>query len=108
MAEETVLERAERVLRERVAPHAQRMDSEPEALAAGLGALAEEGLLALKRPVEFGGPALPDPEVRRFQEIVARYSGALAFLTDAAPGGVGDAGVQPEPSARRGVPAAYG
>ena len=80
MADETVLERADRVLREEIAPHAQRMDGEPEALAMGLGVLAREGLLALKRPMEFGGPALPDPEVRRFQEIVARYSGALAFL----------------------------
>ena len=80
MADETVLERADRVLRERVAPHAQAMDGDPAALTAGLGVLAEEGLLALKRPAEFGGPALPDAEIRRFQEIVARYSGALAFL----------------------------
>ena len=56
------------------------MDGDPSALAEGLAVLAEEGLLALKRPAEFGGPDLPDPEVRRFQEIVARYSGALAFL----------------------------
>ncbi len=77
---ETLLERTDRVLREAVAPRAQAMDGDPEALAAGLAVLAREGLLALKRPLEFGGPDLPDPEVRRFQEIVARYSGALAFL----------------------------
>lgn len=56
------------------------MDGDREALAEGLGVLAREGLLALKRPMEFGGPALPDPDVRRFQETIARYSGALAFL----------------------------
>ena len=77
---ETLLERADRVLREEVAPRAQAMDGDPAALAKGVAALAREGMLALKRPEEFGGPALPDPEVRRFQEIVARYSGALAFL----------------------------
>ena len=80
MAGETLLERAERVLREEVAPKAQAMDGDPAALAEGLAVLGREGLLALKRPVEFGGPDLPDPEVRRFQEIVARHSGALAFL----------------------------
>ena len=77
---ESLLERADRVLREEVAPHAQAMDGDPEALARGLAVLAREGLLALKRPEEFGGPNLPDPEIRRFQEIVARHSGALAFL----------------------------
>ncbi len=77
---ESLLERADRVLREEVAPHAQEMDGDPEALGRGLAVLAREGLLALKRPLEFGGPNLPDPEIRRFQEIVARYSGALAFL----------------------------
>jgi alkylation response protein AidB-like acyl-CoA dehydrogenase len=80
MATETLLERTERVLREEVAPKAEAMDGDPEALAEGLAVLAREGLLALKRPKEFGGPELPDPEIRRFQEIVARVSGALAFL----------------------------
>ena len=80
MPNESLLERAERVLREEVAPKAQAMDADPAALAEGLVVLAREGLLALKRPAEFGGPNLPDPEIRRFQEIVARYSGALAFL----------------------------
>ena len=80
MPGETLLERADRVLREKVAPRAEAMDADPEALAEGLAALGQEDLLALKRPIEFGGPNLLDPEVRRFQETVARYSGALAFL----------------------------
>lgn len=80
MPNESLLERADQVLREEVAPKAQAMDTDPEALAEGLAVLAREGMLALKRPEEFGGPNLPDPEIRRFQEIVARYSGALAFL----------------------------
>ncbi len=77
---ETLLERAERVLREEVAPRAEAMDGDPVALAEGLSVLAREGMLALGRPEEFGGPALSGPEIRRFQEIVARASGALAFL----------------------------
>lgn len=80
MASETLLERTARVLREEVAPKAEAMDLEPAALAEGLAVLAREGLLALKRPEEFGGPALSDPDIRRFQMIVARVSGALAFL----------------------------
>ena len=80
MSGETLLERADRVLREEVAPRAEAMDADPESLAEGLAVLAREGLLALKRPAAFGGPDLPDPDVRRFQETVARYSGALAFL----------------------------
>ena len=89
MSRETPLERAERVLREEVAPRAQAMDGDPAALGEGLAALAREGLLALKRPEDFGGPALTDPEVRRFQELVARYSGALAFLQTQHQGVVG-------------------
>lgn len=80
MATETLLERAERVLRDEVAPQAEAMDGDPDALAEGLAVLAREGLLSLKRPEEFGGPELSDPDIRRFQEIVARVSGALAFL----------------------------
>lgn len=80
MPNESLLERADRVLREEVALKAQAMDTDPEVLAEGLAVLGREGMLALKRPEEFGGPNLPDPEIRRFQEIVARYSGALAFL----------------------------
>jgi len=80
MATETLLERTERVLRAEVAPKAEAMDLEPTALAEGLAVLGREGLLALKRPEEFGGPALSDPDIRRFQQIVARVSGALAFL----------------------------
>lgn len=75
-----VLARADRVLRERVAPKAEAMDGDPAALAEGMQVLAEEGLLALKRPKEFGGPELSDFEVRKFQETIGRYSGALAFL----------------------------
>lgn len=80
MATETLLERTERVLRVEVAPLAQEMDFDPAVLAKGLAVLGREGLLALKRPEEFGGPALSDPDIRRFQQIVARVSGALAFL----------------------------
>ncbi len=80
MSGETLLERADLVLREEVAPRAEAMDADPATLAQGLAALGREDLLALKRPAAFGGPDLSDPDVRRFQETVARFSGALAFL----------------------------
>jgi alkylation response protein AidB-like acyl-CoA dehydrogenase len=37
--------------------------------------------MALKRPAEFGGPEMPEPLFRVYQEEIARTSGALAFLT---------------------------
>jgi len=36
--------------------------------------------MAMKRPARFGGPEMPEPMFRDFQEEVARTSGALAFL----------------------------
>lgn len=75
-----ILARAERFLREEVAPNAAEIDRDEEALRRALAGLGREGLLALKRPMEFGGPALPELEFRHFQVEVARASGTLAFL----------------------------
>ncbi|MCG9895175.1 MAG: acyl-CoA/acyl-ACP dehydrogenase [Fimbriimonadaceae bacterium] len=63
-----------------IAPLAQGMDHDPALLAQGLDRLCDAGLMALRRPVEFGGPAWSEPDFRVFQEEVARRSGALAFL----------------------------
>lgn len=75
-----VLERVESYLKEEVEPNAQRIDWDSEALGAALDGLCRLDLMAIKRPDEFGGPAISDSGFGHFQEIMARYSGALAFL----------------------------
>lgn len=74
------LGRAVRYLREEAAPRAAEIDQDPDALGEALLGLGREGLLALKRPLEYGGPALGELEFREFQVEAARASGALAFL----------------------------
>jgi alkylation response protein AidB-like acyl-CoA dehydrogenase len=78
---DAALEEAKLFLREEVAPHAQEMDQSPEALARGLAGLCRRDLMALKRPAQYGGPEMPEPMFREYQEEIARRSGALAFLT---------------------------
>ncbi|MBS1713522.1 MAG: acyl-CoA/acyl-ACP dehydrogenase [Armatimonadetes bacterium] len=75
-----VLDRAEKFLSTRVAPNANAIDRDPEELRKALQGMCDEGLMALRRPRTFGGPELPEPEFRTFQESVARRSGSLAFL----------------------------
>ncbi len=75
-----LLDRAVAVLRTHIAPRAAEMDADREALRQGLSVLADHGLLALRRPEAYGGPALDELSFRQFQEEVARASGALAFL----------------------------
>jgi alkylation response protein AidB-like acyl-CoA dehydrogenase len=71
---------AYKFLQQEVAPRADRMDADPDTLRQALSGLAELGLLALRLGPEWGGPGLDDDAFRRFQEAVARSSGALAFL----------------------------
>ena len=77
---ETALDEAIAYLREEVAPLAQVIDRDPSALRVALQGLADRDLMAMKRPNAFGGPEMSEPLFRRFQEEVARTSGALAFL----------------------------
>ncbi|MGV3614588.1 MAG: acyl-CoA dehydrogenase family protein [Fimbriimonas sp.] len=77
---ESALEEAIVYLREEVAPRAQAIDRDPEALRVALAGLAARDLMAMKRPQEFGGPELPEPLFRQFQQAVAQTSGALSFL----------------------------
>jgi alkylation response protein AidB-like acyl-CoA dehydrogenase len=79
-AEEALAE-AKRFLREEVSPRAQEMDQDVEALRRAVDGLCQRELMALKRPEEFGGPDMAEPLFREYQEEIARYSGALAFLT---------------------------
>lgn len=80
MSADSTLARAERFLKEQVAPNAAAIDADPDALRLALEGLCREGLMALRRPAEFGGPGLDEDAFREFQEMVARYSGSLAFL----------------------------
>lgn len=75
-----VLARAIQFLNDEVAPHAQRIDQDPEALRDALNGLGKLDFLALKRPMDLGGPGVNEATFRDFQEEVARTSGALAFL----------------------------
>ncbi len=78
--DQEILLRAEEVLRKEVAPIANAADHAPAVLQVALNALAGANLLALRRPQEYGGPAMEEGSFRLFQESVARVSGALAFL----------------------------
>jgi alkylation response protein AidB-like acyl-CoA dehydrogenase len=67
-------------LHERVKPRAQIIDRDPIALGEVLREFASNGWMALKRPLEYGGPHASDSDFRRYQEEVARTSGTFAFL----------------------------
>jgi len=75
-----VLESAIEYLRASVVPHAQEIDGDREALRKALDGLCRGDWMAMKRPAEYGGPALGEEDFRSFQEEVARASGSLAFL----------------------------
>jgi alkylation response protein AidB-like acyl-CoA dehydrogenase len=75
-----VLDAAEAFFREHVQPRAQEIDENPSALGEALDEMGRRNLLALKRPLEFGGPNLDETCYRTFQELSARHSGALSFL----------------------------
>ncbi len=77
---EQILENAVAFLRDEVAPRANEIDRDVEALRWAMQGLCDRGLMALRRPDEFGGPGFDEPMFREFQESVARYSGSLAFL----------------------------
>jgi len=78
---EAALEAAQSFFRDEVTPRAQEIDGDPQALAVVVNGLCERELMALKRPMEFGGPEMPEPLFRVYQEEIARASGSLAFLT---------------------------
>ena len=80
-----MLEEAIQFFRDEIQPNAYAIDHDSKAMLVAFEGLKSRGLLALKRPVEFGGPAMSESDFRRFQEEIARYSGALAFFTDPAP-----------------------
>jgi alkylation response protein AidB-like acyl-CoA dehydrogenase len=75
-----MLDAALRFLDHEVRPNANEIDRDIEAMQNAFDKMATAGLLALKRPVEYGGPSMDESDFREFQEQIARSSGALAFL----------------------------
>ena len=63
-----------------VEPLAICMDSNPHTLLKALMGLGELGVLALRVPEDWGGRGVSEETNSAFQELIARYSGALAFL----------------------------
>ena len=73
------LRQVEHYLQAQVAPHAAQLDQSSQALQMMLRQLGDRNLLALRVQTE-DQDAVDDLTFRAFQEQVARYSGALAFL----------------------------
>lgn len=71
---------AKSYLQESVSPHAAAIDSDSDALQNALIGLGELGLLALRVPSQWGGSQVSGETFHTFGELVARSSGALAFL----------------------------
>ncbi|UBF24617.1 acyl-CoA/acyl-ACP dehydrogenase [Kovacikia minuta CCNUW1] len=71
---------AETLLQQKIAPFAAVIDNDPEALRSALQELGNASLLGLRIPQHWGGAEVDGITFRFFQEIVARCSGALAFL----------------------------
>lgn len=80
MNHHSLLEVAERLLRSSVAPQAAEIDCNSQALQVALAELGKQALLGLRIPQQWGGAAVDETAFRNFQEMMARYSGALAFL----------------------------
>ena len=78
--QQRLLELAESYLRESVAPLASEVDSDSEVLRDALKGMGDRFLLALRVPKAWGGSEVSEETYRRFQQLVPRYSGALAFL----------------------------
>lgn len=68
------------VLKTSVAPLANEIDGNSKVLKQALMSLGEKGLLALRIPQKWGGYEASDRSFFNYQKLVARYSGALAFL----------------------------
>lgn len=80
VAPSLLLGRAQAYFQGQVAPLAPRLDRSSQALAAALAEMGDRGFLALKVPPDWGGAGLDGPSYWRFQQGLARASGALAFL----------------------------
>ncbi|MBD1821043.1 acyl-CoA/acyl-ACP dehydrogenase [Cyanobacteria bacterium FACHB-DQ100] len=76
----TLLETADIYLWNTIAPIANQLDEDVELLRSALRGLGDRHLLALRVPKIYNGAELENHLFHSFQEQVARFSGALAFL----------------------------
>ncbi len=74
-----LLEICESYLQKSVAPLANEIDLNSDSLKSALEGLGKLGLLAVQIPEALGGLGVNDPW-QSFTELLAKYSGALAFL----------------------------
>jgi len=75
-----ILNSTETYLQNCVAAHAEIIDSDSEALKTALAGLEDRSLLALRVPQKWGGVDIDAETFYEYQELTARYSGALGFL----------------------------
>lgn len=80
-ADAPILEKCQAFFLEHVKPYAELIDQDPGALRLAFDKMCAQELLALRRPAKYGGPEISEKGFRTFQEMSARYSGALSFLT---------------------------
>src|SRR3712207_3078600 len=76
----SLLEMTETLLRTVVEPNAAAIEDSSEKLGVALRELGKHSLLGLRVPQGWGGAGVNEATFRCFQELLARYSGALAFL----------------------------
>ena len=74
------LRQTEVYLKTSVASIANEIDTSPGLLEQALEGLGNLGVLALRVPQRWGGKQVSAEDFAQFQELIARYSGALAFL----------------------------
>lgn len=80
METSTLLETADIYLWDEIAPIANQLDEDVELLRSALKGFGDRHLLALRVPEIYNGAELNHHLFHSFQEQVARFSGALAFL----------------------------
>lgn len=79
-SEEQLLERAKTYFRDIIAPQANLLDQDSQALKKALQGMGDRNLLAIRVPKDWGGAGVSELTYRHFQMMVTRYSGALSFL----------------------------
>lgn len=77
---ETIFKNTKQFLQTTVLPQAAKIDRNSEYLKKVLEDMGEQNLLALKVPKNLGGAGFTERDYAEFQVLIARYSGALAFL----------------------------
>lgn len=78
--DQSLLNAIDSFLQTQIAPQADLLDRDPIALQQAFQLLGDQGWLTLMVPQSWQGQGVNELTFRAFQEQVARYSGALAFL----------------------------